>query len=69
MADRYEINTHTLNFSPLDSGARGRLAAPGSSLLTVRSDSVPPLLFNMQVYTVEPEIHTNNFCSILYGQI
>lgn len=44
-------------YSPSDSGASGRLAAPDSSLLTVRSASVPPLEFNMHVYTVEPGTH------------
>lgn len=64
-------HTNTLyTFSPLDSGARGRLAAPDSSLLTVRSASAPPLLFSMQVYTVDPETHTYTIRSrgILAGQ-
>lgn len=48
--------------SPSHWGARGRLAAPGPSLLTVRSASTPPLLFSMQVYTVEPaHTHTHTF--------
>lgn len=52
--------------SPSDCGARGRWAGPGSSLLTVRSASTPPLLFSMQVYTVDPgttnkeHTHTQN---------
>lgn len=49
-----EWNPHPTLLLPLASGARGRLAVPASSRLTVRSASDPPLLFSIQVYTVEP---------------
>ena len=39
---------------PSKAGARAEAWGPGARRLTVRSLSVPPLWFSMQVYTVEP---------------
>lgn len=39
---------------PSKAGARGEASGPGARRLTVRSLSVPPRAFSMQVYTVAP---------------
>lgn len=39
---------------PSKAGASGEAGGPGARRLTVRSLSVPPRWFSMQVYTVEP---------------